>query len=283
MFKLLGAIGRFFRAMFYTLAGDVSKWSTVWESSTGYINSEYDSMEKEQQTDIEELTEAVAALMDIVRQKETRFEDLNLRIEDKKRKMAGAKAKAERKKNELVEAGKTDIEIKSDPIIQKCLSYYNGFKSELALAEEESSLLDAELVKHDADINKYKTRLQKAHKELEKIRIERHETIADLKLAQQEQKVSATLLGLSESRVADRRNRIQEMRRKNRLKADIQSEMAGVVAEDAEQEFLDFAQENESSTEFFEMIGLDNQKLDVFEEKPKNFEEKPKNIDHIPE
>lgn len=260
MFKLFGAIGRFFRAMLYTFAGDISKWSEVWESSTGYIHAEYDDIEKEQKTDINELTDAVAGLMDIVSQKEHTLENLSAKIEDKKKKMAGAKAKADRRKNEMQQSGSSVEQIKNDATIVKCLDFYNTFKAELEGAQEEAERLSAELEKHDRDLGRYKSRLQKAHSELQKIKSERHETVADLKLSQQEQKVNATLLGISESKTGERRNRIQELRRKNRAKADIQSEMAGLATEDAEQEFLDFASADEGASEFFDMLGLEEEK-----------------------
>lgn len=260
MFKLFGAIGRFFRAMLYTFAGDISKWSEVWESSTGYIHAEYDDIEKEQKTDINELTDAVAGLMDIVSQKEHTLENLSEKIADKKKKMTGAKAKADRRKNEMLGEGKSVDQIKNDATIVKCLDFYNTFKAELEAAQAEAERLGAELEKHDRDLGRYKSRLQKAHGELQKIKSERHETVADMKLSQQEQKVNATLLGISESKTGERRARIQELRRKNRAKADIQSEMAGLATEDAEAEFLEFASADEGANEFFDMLGLEDEK-----------------------
>ena len=257
MGKLFSSLGRFVRAVFYTFAGDVSKWSEVWEASSGYINSEYDEIEKEQKTDITELTDAVAGLMEIVGGKEQRLEVLSDRIEETKKKKSGAEAKARSQSATLAASGMSPENIKKDATIQKCMDYHNSFSEKLVALEEEAAILEKELEAHDASLNKYKVRLQKCHKELENIKTERHETTADIKLSQQEQKINATLLGLSESKTGERRNRIQEMRRKNRAKADIQTEMAGLATDDAEDEFLNFATETENSSEFFHMLGLD--------------------------
>lgn len=277
MFKVFGAIGRLFRAILYTFAGDVSKWSEVWETSAGYIHAEYDDIEAEQKTDINQLTDAVAGLLDITRQKEERLTSLGNQIKDKQQKQVGARAKAEKRKQELLGQGKTVDQIKADATMQKCLDYFNSFSSDLKILENEASTLEKEIEGHHAKLAKYETRLQQAHKELQNIKTERHETVADIKLSQQEQKVNEAMLGISESKTGERRQRMQDLRRQNRAKADIQSRMAGIATEDAEQEFLEFAAQDEASSEFFDSLGLSEPQAKA-EETPKQESES-----HIPE
>jgi chromosome segregation ATPase len=262
MFKLLGAIGRFFRAILYTFAGDVSKWSEVWETSPSYIHAEYDDIEKGQKRSIGDTTDAVAQLLEVVSRKESTLERLTAEATELKQKQKGALNMAQGQMQKLKTAGKTDTQIKLDETVVKCLHYYDNFDTTIKAKEEEASRLEKELEKHHSDVAKYKSKLQIMHTELQKIKSERAETVADIEIAKQEKKVNDALLGLSDSGVDERRNRIQELRRKARSKADITSEMAGITQGDAEKEFLDYAAKTETESSFYNMLGLkEEQKL----------------------
>ena len=268
MFKLFGSIGRFFRAILYTLAGDVSKWSEVWEKSTGYIHSEYDDIEKEQKSSINDLTEAVAGLLDLKKEKENQLESYTNKIEDKERKQAGAIHKAESIKKDLLSQGKSVEEIKTNPELQKALDWYNSFAQDLEQLREDAEFAENEISKFENNLAKYETKLQQAHRELKKIRSERHETIADIQLAKQEEKINATMLGISESKTGERRQRIQTLRRKQRNVADVNSRMSGLATQDAEDEFLQFANQREASSDFFDQIGLESESQESTSESP---------------
>jgi len=255
--KIFSAFGRLIRAMIYTLLGDVSKWSEVWESSSSYIHAEYDDIKKEQIGSIESTTDAVSGLMELTAQKEARLEKLSKDIESYSRKKAGAKAKADKQVQKMKNSGASVESIKNDPTVMKCLEFYDNFRSTLEAKEEEAEIITSEIEKHQASLVKYKLQLQKMHTELKNIDQEKHETIADMEIAKAEQKVSNTLLGLSQSKTDERRQRIQSLRRKNRARADIKAEIAGVATEDVEAEFEEFAASSEAQDEFFDLIGLE--------------------------
>jgi DNA repair exonuclease SbcCD ATPase subunit len=259
MFKLFGAIGKMFRAMLYTLAGDVSKWSEVWETNPGYVRAEYEEIVKDHMKSINETTDAVAGIMEINTQKQHNLETINKQCEDLKRKQLGAQAKAKKQVEKLQAEGKSMAEIQADPDVLKCSGFYEDFTSSLANKEEEAQRLESEIEKHEADLSKYKNQLSRMHAELKRIKQEKHETIADLEIAKQEEKVNQAILGVSESKTEERRQRIQELRRKRRAKADITAEMAGLETEDAEQEFLDYATTSEAQSDFFGSIGIGNE------------------------
>ena len=90
MFKLFKAIGRYFRALMYTLVGDLSKWSEGVESNASYIKAEYDDIKDEQVKTIRETTDAVASLMELKAQKEARLEQLTEEIESLRRQLDDA-------------------------------------------------------------------------------------------------------------------------------------------------------------------------------------------------
>jgi chromosome segregation ATPase len=245
--------------MGYTLMGDMSKWSEKYETSTGYVTAEYEDIVSDQRRSINDTTDAVAGLMEIVGQKEQRLEVLTKKSEDLKKKSVGAQARAKKTVAELQGQGKTMEQIQNDPTVLKCSGFFEDFQSSLRDAEEEAAILEGEIDKHNNDLARYKSQLQRMHSELKKIKAEKHETIADLEIAKQEEKVNAAILGISESKTQERRGRIQELRRKRRAKADINAEMAGIANEDAEAEFLEFATQSEAQSDFFSSIGIENE------------------------
>jgi chromosome segregation ATPase len=256
MFKLFGAIGRFFRAILYSCAGDFSKWTEKYETNTGYVTAEYEDITNDQKRSINDTTDAVAGLMEIVGQKEHRLQILTQQIEDLNKKRIGAQAKAKKTVAQLQKSGKTMQEIQNDPTVLKCSGFFEDFSTSVKDKEEEAAHLEKEIEKQNNDLARYKTQLQRMHTELKKIKAEKHETIADLEIAKQEEKVNAAILGISDSKTEERRGRIQELRRKRRAKSDINAEMAGIANEDAEQEFLDFATKSEAQNDFFDSIGI---------------------------
>lgn len=276
MFKLFGAIGKFFRAILYTLAGDLSKWTEVWESSTGYIHAEYDDIEKESKKDIKEYEEAIAGIMDLQQTKENKYENLESEIEDLESKLAGAKAKAKSQIQKLQSQGVVDSELlQNDSEVLRCLEWAEKFQNELNEKREDFITLEAELAEYEKQMAHYERKLKEMHSEHKKLREERHETIADMKITKQEQKVSDMLNGISQSKTGERRQRIQELRRKNKNKAKISSKIAGISQSDVENEFADFAVSSKTKDDFFSDLGIGNSDSIVSEPEPVKDEQLP--------
>lgn len=268
MFKVFGAIGRFFRAVLYTFAGNVSYWSQIWESNASFIDAEYDDFEKEGKQNINQLTNAVAEILGLVKEKEDRQDIVTDKIADLKEKLTGAKAAGEKRANLLKQQGKTIEEIKLDPEIIRFNGWNHDFTTTLATLQEEEATIKKELETYQTSLSRYKVKLELAHAELKKIKVERIETKADLAAAESARRVNEALLGIGESKSAERRQRIQENRRKTTNRAAVQGELAGIATHNAEDEFLKYARENESSGDFFEAIGLGDTKEEKVTQEP---------------
>lgn len=254
------SILRFFRAVGYTLIGNVSYWSANWESSPAFINAEYDDIEAKSSKDVDQTIEAVSQLQTIVLEKEDRLGTLSKEVADLRRKLDGTKAKAGARTKELQAQGKTAEQIKTDDTVIKCLEWYENFKSTLAAKEEEANAIEKDLNRLHSQQAQYERRLQKMVADHKSLKEERNATIADVQMAKQQEKLDNALLGLKQSGAAERRKQMQDMRKGIRAKADTKSRVAGVVQEDVEAEFLEFATKSEASSEFFDQIGLDDKK-----------------------
>lgn len=248
------AIGRFLRAMMYTFVGDINKWSEVWESKPAFIQAEYDNIIRDHKSSISEVENALAGIMALAFEKEERAKKLAADIDKYQKMKRGAAAKAKKVVKQLQDEGKSQEEVKTNLEYVKCSDAHSDFTSTLASKEEEVAEIEKELERYEKQLQKHKASLQRMVRELKNIKSEKHETVADMVIAQQEQRVNKLLAGISDSKTGEARERMQELRRKAKAKAEISSELAGTDAQVEEDEFLEYARTSEASSEFDDMF-----------------------------
>lgn len=256
MFKVFGAIGRFFRAILYSFAGDVSKWSELWESKTGYIQAEYEDIEKGVIKDANDTADAYAEYKVVIDEKEDRLKKLTVAVGDQKKKMAGAQAAAQKRVKLLQSQGKAGPEIQQDAEVQRCLEWYENFKSTAEAKEEDADSLEADIETDQSKLQKMKRFLERTQSELQKVKQEKSETIADHRMSDAEERVASMLTGIGQNDNTERRARMQQLRRKRKAKSEAMADLAGVATGDAEEEFLSHAASTEATSEFFDKLGI---------------------------
>ena len=92
--------------------------------------------------------------------------------------------------------------------------------------------------------------------ELEKVKSEANEAVADMVTAQEEKDISDMMTGISEDGSASQLSEMRELRRKAKAEARIASELAGTDTKSQEAEFLEYARTSEANSEFDALIGL---------------------------
>ena len=97
----------------------------------------------------------------------------------------------------------------------------------------------------------------------EKLKSEKHETVAELLTAKEEKEISDMLAGISQDRTHEELQELREIRDSAKATARISREVAGVDAKQSEQEFLDYAAQTTADSEFEALIGLTKQDSDT--------------------
>jgi phage shock protein A len=253
MFK---AIARWFKALGYLLTGQVDSARRTLDSNPHVIRAKFDEIVDEKTKRIHQYKQAVAKLIAQEQRKVGKLKELGEEIERLERLKAGALAKAKQATERLKGEGKSMEEIKADEDYRRCLTAFNDFNSTLAEKQQRVAELEADVEEYRKTISDHKVQLQGLLRELEKVKSESAETVADVITAKQEQEIADTLAGIAQDGTAEELQQMRELRQELRAEVKISRELSGSDAKVQEQEFLQYARESEASHEFDALLGL---------------------------
>ena len=102
----------------------------------------------------------------------------------------------------------------------------------------------------------HKTQLESLLRDLEKIKQEKHSTVAELMTAKEEKEIADMISGISKDRTSEELQELRDIRDQAKATARISREMAGTDVARSEAEFLEYATRSEADNEFDKLIGL---------------------------
>ncbi|TWT94815.1 hypothetical protein Pla108_36660 [Botrimarina colliarenosi] len=247
------AIGKYTRAVWYLLTFRIDKASETLRMNPGVVSANYDRIIQEKRARINQYKDAIGAM---VAQEETKKQKLKAITEDIQRLeklRQGAAAKAQQvaaKHNGDPEA------TRNDPEYVKCQAAFKDFTSTLAEKQSRVVELEADLEQLMANVNRHKTQIQSQMRDLEKLGEEKHDAVATILSAKEEQEIADIMSGVSEDRTGEELRELRELRQKASAKARVSRELAGLDTKQAENDFLEYAKESAANDEFDALIGL---------------------------
>lgn len=257
MFK---AIGRYFRAIGYLLTGRIDESRRALSTNPAVVQATYDNVIQEKTKRIHQYKEAVGAMIAQEEKKKTALKKLTEDVERLRKLRDGAAAMARK----VVERHNGDVEaVKSDPEYVKCQAAFKDFNSTLAEKEAHCQELEADITDFETNIAGHKTQLQSLLREIEKVRGEKHQTVAEMLTAKEEREIADMLSGISNDRTNEELQELRNIRDQAKATARVSREMAGVDAQRSEAEFLEYATMAESDSEFDALIGLAQQQQET--------------------
>lgn len=250
MFK---AVGKYFRAVWYLMTFRVNKASETLRMNPGVVSANYDRVIEEKRSRLNQYKDAVSAMIAQEESKKERLRGLTEEIEKLEKLKGGAAAKAKK----LVEKYNGDVAaVKNDPDYIKCQAAFKDFSSTLAEKQQRASEIDEDLKQLVANVSGHKTQIQSLMRDLEKLKEEKHDAVADILSASEEKQIADMMTGLSNDRTSEELRELRELRQKASANARISRELAGMDTQRAEAEFLEYAQTSEADDEFDALIGL---------------------------
>ncbi len=269
MFK---AISKYFRAVWYLMTFRVNKASETLRMNPGVISANYDRVIEEKRGRLNQYKDAVSAMIAQEESKKEKLKNLTEEIENLERLKSGAAAKAK----QLVAQYNGDIAaVKSDPAYAKHQAAFKDFSSSLAEKQQRATELDEDLKALVANVSGHKTQIQTLMRDLEKLKEEKHDAVADVLSASEEKEIADMMTGLSNDRTSEELRELREMRQKANANARISRELAGMDTARAEAEYLEYAAATEADDEFDALIGLTDSES--------GSTETPQRDTHIPE
>lgn len=248
------ALSNWIKAIGYLLTGQIDSARRVLDMNPHVVRAKYDAILREKIGRIQQYKQAVAG---VIAQQETKINTekaLNEDMDRLERLKAGALAKARQRVDAL--PGKTKEEVQKDEEYMKCLAAYNDFSSTAAEKQARIADLEKDLAGYAVRLKEHKIQLLSLARELEQIKSEASETVADMITARQEKEVADALSGISEDGTGADLQRMRQLRQDVKAEARVSKELAGTDAKAQESEFLEYARTSTAGAEFDRLVGL---------------------------
>ncbi len=247
------AIGRYFRAFGYLLTGRVDQARRAMSTDPAVVQATFDNIIQEKKKRISQYKDAVGAMIAQEEKKKASLKRVTGEVERLTKLRDGAAAMARK----LVEKhnGNTDA-VREDPEYIKCQSAFKDFSSSLGEKESLVEELEGDIKAFESNIAGHKTQLQSLLREIEKLKTEKHETVAEILTSKEEKEISDMLAGISQDRTSEELQELRDIRDNAKATARISREVSGVDAKRSEEEFLEYAAHSTADSEFEALIGL---------------------------
>jgi uncharacterized protein YoxC len=253
---MLGAVGRWIKSISYLLTGRMDAARKALDTNPHVVRAKYDEVIKEKTSRMHQYKSAVAGLIAQQEKKMAKTETLTEDVKRLEQLKAGALAKAKERVATLQKNGADKAAIQGDEEYQKCLGAYNDFSS--TLQEKQDHILDLEndVEEYTVRIKEHKVQLQQLQRDLEKVKMESKEAVADIISSQHEKELADMISGISDDKTANKLNELREVRSEAKAEARISKELAGTDSAAQEADFLEYARTNTANDEFASLVGL---------------------------
>ena len=253
---MFGAIARWFKAVGYLLTGQIDSARRVIDTNPHVVRAKYDQIVQDKINQIHIYTQTVASLIAQQENKLAKVKRLTEEVQQLERLKAGALAKAKQMVDRLQAEGKPKEQVQQNEDYLKCLAAFNDFSSTLKEKQDQIAELERDIAGYQKTIGDHKVRLQQLLRDVEKVKAEGADAVADIITAKQERDIADTLSGIAKDGTAEELQRLRQLRQEVRAEARISKEMAGTDTKAQEAEFLEYARKNVASSEFEALVGL---------------------------
>lgn len=250
------AIGRWFRSIGYLFTGRIDSSRRAIDTDPKAIQAKYDRIVRDKIDQIQSFKTAVAGLITQQTTKMAKLKLLTNDVEKLERLKAGALAKAKQTVKKLQDAGKPKEDIHQNEDYQRCLTAFNDFASTLQEKQDHIEDLEKDIEQYAKSISDHKLQLRQLLRDVEKLKTEAKDTVAEIITAKQERELADTLSGIANDSSAEALQELRQTRDQAKAEARVSKEVAGLESKAQEAEFLDYARNLTDNTEFDELIGL---------------------------
>lgn len=253
---MISALFRWAKAVGYLLTGQLDSARRTLDTNPHVMRAKYDEVIRDKTDRIHQYKQAVAGLIAQQENKIAKVKTLTAettKLEDLK---SGALAKAKQKVAQLQAQGKTEQDIKTDEEYLKCLAAYNDFSSTLLEKQARIDEHETDIKTYSDKIKDHKIQLQHLVREIDTLKAEAADAVAEIITAKQEKEIADAFSGIAEDGSEKELQRMRELRQEVKAEARISREMAGTDTRAQEAEFMEYARSTVANDEFDSLVGL---------------------------
>ena len=251
---MANGFSRFFKAIWYTLTGRAHESADRMMENPEAVRGAYEDIIRDKQGNIQRYKAAIGQLIALVEQKNSAVKKFTDEVSNLEELKTGAIAKAQQTAADLQKEGLAPEEVKQHAEYTRCVTAYQEFNSNLEERTARITELENEIESAQADINSHKIQITTLHRDLDKIKSEQSEAVADLITAREQEEIADMLSGISTDGASAELARMREIREKAKGRSKVAQELAGTDSKSEEQEFLAAARSTSASDEFDTLI-----------------------------
>lgn len=250
------AFGRWVKALGYLITGQMDAARRTLDSNPHVMGAKYDDIIKDKTDQIHQYKQAVASLIAQQEGKVQKVKDLTEEVSKLERLKSGALAKAKKTLETLKSQGKSTAEIQESEDYKICQNAFQDFSTTLGEKQVRIEELEKDIEDYGKRISDHKVQLTSLLRDIENIRVEKADAVADVITATQEKEIADTLAGIAKDGTAEELQRMRQLRQELKAEAKISQEMAGTDTRAQEAEFMEYARQDQSAGEFEALLGL---------------------------
>ena len=245
---------RFFKAIWYTLTGKAHESADRMMENPEAVRGAYEDIINDKKGNIQRYKQAIGQLIALVEQKRSTVKSLTDEVERLEELKSGAIAKAQQTAAQLQGDGLSQEEIKVHGEYTRCVTAYQDFNSNLVEKTDRITELENEIEGAQSDIESHKLQITSLHRDLDKIKSEQSEAVADLITAREQEEIADMLSGISMDGTSAELSRMRDIREKAKARSVVAQELAGTDSKSEEEEFLTAARSSATNDEFDALI-----------------------------
>ena len=252
----LGAIWRYVKSFLYLITGQIDKSRRALDSNPNVMKAKFNDIIKSKVDQIHTYKQAVATLIAQQEKKMAKVKALTQDVRKLENLKAGALAMAKQTVAKLQGEGKTKEEVHADPEYKKCLTAYNDFAATLIEKQDHIKDLEGDIGEYDGSIANHKINLQQLQRDIEKLKSEAADAVADVITSKEERDLADMLNGISKDGMGKELQNMRDLRHEMRAEARLSREMAGTESKVQEAKFLEYARSNTGTDVFDSLLGM---------------------------
>jgi phage shock protein A len=264
--SLGGAMARFFRGLVNLVTLRFLWASRKVEDSRGMMGLQYDQIIEKYSKDAKEVQDAIGGLEANRQECMLKMDALTKEIEELENEMAGAQALAEEKVKQLIASGKTQEEAFADGEVRQWEAHFQDAESTVMEKKTRFAEFEQQVKQLGDSVDNYVLQAQRMVRDIEKLRQEKHEAIADVRISQQMEAINSRLSGLSTGHTDDQLRELRDRVSQAKGRATAAQKVAGTDMALQREKLRRAAQAKVSSSSFRKGISLP--KKDVQESAP---------------
>ena len=254
--SLGGAMARFARGLVNLVTLRFLWASRKVEDSRGMMGLQYDQIIEKYAKDAKEVQDAIGGLEANKQECMLKMNALTKEIEELENEMAGAQALTEDKVKQLMQAGKTQEEAFTDGEVRQWESHFQDAESTVMEKKTRFAEYEQQVKQLEESVDNYVLQAQRMVRDIEKLRQEKHEAIADVRISQQMEAINSRLSGLSTGQTDDQLRELRDRVNQSKGRATAAQKVAGTDMALQREKLRKAAQAKVSSSSFRKGISL---------------------------